>query len=120
MSGAARRGRAGWAAVLIAGAFACPAAARERLVRQLGRDQGTPPQYVGKIAQDGAGHLWLGTAGGLFRYDGVELRRWAPELLTEPVTLIAIGDGDAFYAGVRDRGVYRITPGGAELVPGPG
>src|SRR5687767_950049 len=82
-----RRLRAFFAVAIAAGfADAIPAAAKERLVRQLGRDLGTPPQQVSRIVQDPTGYLWLGTVAGLFRYDGVELRRWAPETITESVT----------------------------------
>ena len=107
--------------MVIAGAVVCPAAAaKERLVRQLGRDQGTPPQWVATIVQDPAGYLWLGTAAGLLRYDGVELQRWAPETISQGVSGIAVSeDGDRVYATVREGPIYRIRSTGAEPVPGP-
>ena len=92
--------------------------AKERLVRQLGGDLPRPPQYVRKLAQDPTGYLWIGTDGGLLRYDGVELRRWAPEVIDRPVRDIAIGeDGTVYVAGHRER-IHRITATGAEPLAG--
>src|SRR6185436_5069705 len=110
---------AGWIAAAIVGASAAEAPAKERLMRQLGRDLGTPPQYVAAIAQDPVGHLWFGTVAGLYRYDGLELRRWAPETISEGITGLAVGANGRLYAAAREAGIYRITPEGAEPVPGP-
>ena len=55
------------------------------------------------IAQDSAGFVWLGTSGGLVRWDGVELRRWAPAEL----------DGWINYQTVCPDGtVYLVEEGG--------
>jgi signal transduction histidine kinase len=108
-------------AMALAGAvLASGAAAKERLVRQLGRDQGTPPQWVAKIIQDPEGYLWLGTPAGLHRYDGLELQRWAAQTITQPVTGIAAGPGDGpLYVAEREGAIYRVTGDGAEAVAGP-
>jgi ligand-binding sensor domain-containing protein len=38
--------------------------------RLYGQDDGLDNQAIGELAQDTAGHLWIGTENGLFRYDG--------------------------------------------------
>lgn len=44
------------------------------LFTHLGRDSGLPHQFVTALAQDGDGFLWIGTQGGLARWDGYRLR----------------------------------------------
>jgi signal transduction histidine kinase/ligand-binding sensor domain-containing protein len=94
--------------------------AKERLVRQLGSELAVPPQSVSKIAQDPTGYLWLGTASGLHRHDGVELRRWAPETIRRGVTSIAIAPDGSVYAAAHNGPIYRVTATGAEPLLGPG
>lgn len=52
--------------------------AQERLVRRFGVEDGLTSATVFSLAQDSTGFLWIGTASGLYRYDGGEMRRWAP------------------------------------------
>ncbi|MBK9420142.1 MAG: hypothetical protein IPN44_03705 [Flavobacteriales bacterium] len=33
-------------------------------------------QYVQSILEDGAGHLWVGTSGGVYRFDGKRFTNW--------------------------------------------
>jgi signal transduction histidine kinase/ligand-binding sensor domain-containing protein len=66
-------------AALVASA---PAHASERLMRRFDHDRGLPAPHVTALAQDENGFLWLGTAGGLVRWDGRDMRRIAPERIT--------------------------------------
>lgn len=91
------------------------AVAKERLVRQLGRDLGIPLQHVAAIAQDEAGYLWFGAAAGLYRYDGVDLRRWAPV----PAAHLATGPDGTVYAAVQEGPVFLVTEDGAEPLAAP-
>jgi ligand-binding sensor domain-containing protein len=45
----------------------------------LGPDDGLPPGGPIAIAQDRAGFIWMGTEGGLVRYNRGQCRRWTPE-----------------------------------------
>lgn len=38
--------------------------------------EGLPPGGVAALAQDREGYLWIGSDGGLFRFDGVGFVRW--------------------------------------------
>jgi diguanylate cyclase (GGDEF)-like protein len=45
-------------------------------VRFYGQDDGLDNQAVGKLAQDEAGHLWIATDNGLYRYDGARFQMY--------------------------------------------
>ena len=47
---------------------------RSGVVTTYGEAQGLPSQMVASIAEDAAGHLWIGTAGGLCEYTGTACR----------------------------------------------
>ena len=51
----------------------------ERVIRHFGRSDGLPTEHVEALAQDDDGFLWIGTAGGLARYDGESIRPWDPQ-----------------------------------------
>lgn len=55
------------------------------------------PGAVTSIAQTRDGYLWVGTEGGLFRYDGVRFELWVPpgaiESLSRVVALLGASDG---------------------------
>jgi signal transduction histidine kinase/streptogramin lyase len=71
-----------------------------------GADQDAPPRILA-IAQTTDDYLWLGTAEGLFRFDGLTFERYQaqpePPLPSAPViSLLALPDGDlwiGFYSG---------------------
>src|SRR4051812_41572093 len=46
------------------------------LVASWTRDQGVPPGRIRALAQDGDGYLWIGSDGGLVRFDGFEFVPW--------------------------------------------
>src|SRR5262249_25773514 len=52
--------------------------AQERLVRHFGPEQGLPAPAVVALAPDRVGFLWIGTASGVYRYDGLGMRRGGP------------------------------------------
>src|SRR5262245_38223986 len=74
-----------WLVVLLIGSFAASAQAADLQLRlcqlahtawriQDGSLSGTPTA----IAQTADGYLWIGTSGGLFRFDGLRFVPWAP------------------------------------------
>lgn len=100
------------------------APAQERLVRHFGVEDGLTSATVFSLAQDSTGFLWIGTASGLYRYDGVEMRRWAPERLRgriQAVVVLASGHRVALEeAGslwwIEETGARRISvPGGGGI-----
>ena len=52
--------------------WAGAADAAERLVRRWTTEDGLPTDHVESLAQDTRGFLWVGTAGGIVRFDGAE------------------------------------------------
>src|SRR4029079_6126504 len=53
-----------------------------------------PHPAVYAVAQDAAGFIWVGTPGGLARYDGYRFRQFAPAgqaLLADPSCTLCIG-----------------------------
>ncbi|MFW6083813.1 MAG: two-component regulator propeller domain-containing protein [Gemmatimonadota bacterium] len=79
------------ALLLVLGLASPPAAlAQERLVRHFGVEDGLASATVFSLAQDSTGFLWIGTASGLYRYDGVEMRRWAPERLRGRIQAVVV------------------------------
>jgi len=75
---------------------------------------GLPTTYVSELAQDSAGHLWLGTADGLARYDGIEFRvyRYTPgDAHALPGNLV-----QALYVDARDRVFVSVEGGGLSML----
>ena len=89
-------------------------------MRHFGPEQGLLAPTVVALAQDSTGFLWVAAAGGVFRYDGIEMRRWAPEVLTHANSLAAAVDGRV--VAVDDYGrafLLDASGGGATPVVGP-
>ncbi|WP_177204096.1 sensor histidine kinase [Sphingobium sp. AP50] len=78
------------------------------------------PSSIRTITQDGPGAIWIASAGGLYRYDGVNFERIptpraSPSLAEAVVTLLATPDGDLWvghdYGGLslrRHDGTTRV------------
>lgn len=78
------------------------ARAQERFVRTFGPEAGLTSPPVWDVAQDSVGFLWIGTEGGLFRFDGTEFRRWAPDSIRKPVSNVTVRAAHA-ASGDRER-----------------
>jgi ligand-binding sensor domain-containing protein len=61
-------------AIVLTLAFAAAAVSQEYSFRIYGTAEGLRNLAVLSLAQDGAGYLWAGTEGGLYRYDGTHFR----------------------------------------------
>lgn len=84
------------------------------MLRRYTAVDGLPATYVSELAQDRAGHLWLGTVDGLARYDGVEFRiyRYAPgDPRSLPGNLV-----QALYVDARDRVFVGVEGGGLSML----
>lgn len=100
--------------------LAARAAGQDRLVRRFGPAEGLYVGDVRSLAQDSLGFLWIGTVGGLFRWDGIEMLRWAPDLLESWINqMVVCADGRHFV--VEEGGsLVEIYGDGALPVSGPG
>ncbi len=123
--GGVRLLREGIAAGIALGALvlvSCPALALDpaKLLSQYTHqawraDEGLPQSYVKAIAQTKDGYLWLGTEGGLARFDGVRFtvfdERTVPALRGNDVlALCATADG-SLWIGLRGGGAVRFRSG---------
>lgn len=102
-------------------AVVCPSrvTGQERLVRRFGPEQGLYGSTVSSLVQDSTGFIWVGTQAGLFRYDGLEFRRWAPETLDRVIRALSVSPAGQLIA-LRDDGIlHEITASSARPVSGP-
>jgi signal transduction histidine kinase/ligand-binding sensor domain-containing protein len=110
------------AILLLPGLSAPDAAGFERLQRKFDLERGLPFSEVNSIAQDTRGFLWITAGGGLFRYDGVELRAWAREPIRRYLKRVATGPrGEVFVReGPGDSGaLYEVAGEGIRPIDGP-
>jgi diguanylate cyclase (GGDEF)-like protein/PAS domain S-box-containing protein len=103
------------AALLAASAVApAGAATREFYFEPVGSDRGLTQSSVSAITQDSLGFVWVGTQGGLHRYDGERYRvyRHDPEdptsLPDSFVTALAVDDARALWVGTYSQYVARL------------
>jgi diguanylate cyclase (GGDEF)-like protein/PAS domain S-box-containing protein len=101
-------------AALLAVATAAPAATREFYFEPVGSEHGLTQSSVSAITQDSLGFVWVGTQGGLHRYDGERYRvyRHDPEdpssLPDSFVTALAVDDARALWVGTYSQYVARL------------
>ncbi len=105
-------------------ALACLAATslpgQARHFRLLDGRDGLVSPVVTALAQDRDGLLWIGTSGGLFRYDGTRFERWAPDRLdTWIATITASKSGEVVVIDEKAGAVLEVRPDGARDVIGP-
>ena len=110
------------AAVVLSGfALAASAAGRwlgltEPSFQHLTREQGLPNEIANAVAEDGAGFLWIGTYGGLARWDGYHFRVYRADPRQPgalPDSLVQTLHGDAagrLWVGTTSAGVVRFDP----------
>ncbi len=107
--------------LLIAAAVATPpVVAQDRLARRLTSEGDIVLGGVRSLAQDSVGFLWFGTNGGLLRWDGSELRRWAPDHLRTWVNYMTVCPDGTLYVVEESGTLFRVTPSGATPIAGPG
>ena len=112
------RNRVPAAAVAALLSLAFPARAQVLPFEVLGLKEGIPQSQVSALAQDGEGYLWVGTWGGLARFNGAEFKNFFPEdglPSTRIQELLVASDGTLWIATVA--GVSRIAGRRLEILP---
>jgi ligand-binding sensor domain-containing protein/signal transduction histidine kinase len=103
----------------------CPAPAvfaldAQRLPSRYGHDSwlrrdGLPQDFVQAITQTQDGYLWIGTLGGLVRFDGVRFTLFdsanTPGLKDSRITALCRGGGQSLWIGTAAGGVSRLERG---------
>jgi signal transduction histidine kinase/ligand-binding sensor domain-containing protein len=78
-----------------------------------GVEHGLRGRSVQALLFEETGPLWVGTRGGLRRFDGLTFARPAPDpLLDEWILSLARAPGGGVLAGTSGRGLLAVTPGG--------
>jgi signal transduction histidine kinase/ligand-binding sensor domain-containing protein len=104
---------------LLAALRATDSIARERLQRRFDLERGLPFSEVYSVRQDTRGFIWIATGGGLFRYDGVELRPWPREPFRPFVHSLATGPaGEVLLVGYTG-GLFQVEGDGFAPIEGP-
>ncbi|KJV28754.1 hybrid sensor histidine kinase/response regulator [Luteibacter yeojuensis] len=83
--------------------------------RSYGLHEGLPSSKVNAVAQDAQGFLWVGTASGLARFDGVSfttpaLGTGGHALPPMPVTTLLVDGGGRVWMGGAELGLARYDP----------
>jgi hypothetical protein len=94
--------------------------ATERVQRRFDSTTGLTVPTIFSLAQDAEGFIWLGTAGGVVRYDGNQMRPWAKDIINRDVFTLATSLSGETLVAEKNGKLYRVTPAGVELLPGPG
>lgn len=92
--------------------------AQQRKFRRLTVDDGLPFNTVGTLCQDSIGFIWMGTPGGLARYDGYSLKVFkhqpddSTSLIYDGVRALIAGKNGEVWIGTRNGvSVYRPQTG---------
>jgi signal transduction histidine kinase len=93
-----------------------PAWATTRLVRQYTSATGLPSAPVFALTQDSRGFIWIGTQGGLVRYDGHRFSRWAPDLIDVDISYLAAGPRGEVFGVTGPRQLFEVTETGVRFV----
>ena len=109
-----------WGSLLIAAAMvaapadSAPTLAATPYFRTLDASDGLPSSTVWKIAQDRDGYIWIGTADGLARYDGVDFQVFRHNaadpvsLAGEDVTALFVDRANRIWCGGEDAGLNLL------------
>ncbi len=86
------------------------ARAQQYAFQYLGIEQGLTNLAVKTLFQDRTGFIWVGTENGVFRYEGVRFREFAPEQGLPPSVEASIGEApDGSVLVGSQSGLYRLT-----------
>src|SRR5712671_4310199 len=94
-------------------------AAFERLQRRFDLERGLPFSEVYAVQQDTKGFIWIATGGGLFRYDGVDLRPWPREPFRPFARNLAVGPGGEVVLVGYTGSLFQVAGDGIAPVEGP-
>src|SRR5687768_17962789 len=78
-------------------------------------DDGLPQNSIGAIVQSRDGYLWLGTLGGLVRFDGIKFEVFVPSthrgLTSSRIRALHLDRQQRLWIGTEDGGLVRYEHG---------
>ncbi len=108
-------------ALLLAGVIGVETDARAESdfrFRKLSTEEGLGHDVVYAVVQDRSGFIWIGTEGGIDRYDGIGFRHYGASsgLPDEDISCIAVGPDGAIWIGTWGSGAARYDPKSDQFV----
>jgi ligand-binding sensor domain-containing protein/signal transduction histidine kinase len=106
-----------WTVLVYAASAQKPAQRQFEYTRTLWRiSEGLPEDTVQAIAESGEGVLWIGTTGGLTRFDGshMEVPARAQQLLANSIFTLTFGRDGSLWAGTEGGGLLRLQSDGVK------
>lgn len=100
-------------------AAAWPAGSAERVLHLFDERSGLDVAETSLLAQDARGFIWIGTIGGLYRFDGEEVRAWAADDVRHVVKLLAAGPAGEVVVAGEDEPLREVSGLGVTDIPGP-
>ncbi len=88
----------------------------DTIFSHLGTTQGLPHPGITAVVQDSVGFLWVGTQGGLARWDGVRFRVFLPDpkdeysIPSSSIQSLQVDDNGHLWVGTNDAGVAYYDP----------
>jgi ligand-binding sensor domain-containing protein len=95
------------------------AQAQQHSFRQYSVTEGLPVSRVTSLFQDTQGYMWIGTEGGLARYDGHEFEYFDPSNGFKGTVATAITETETGILFATDSGLIRYAYAGFNLIPYP-
>ena len=97
-----------------------PCRGQHDFIEFISKENGLPVEKIADIATDSKGYLWLGTAQGLYRFDGQEFRRFPlisgkDSIYLRNIVRIAIDRQDKIYCSFWNNGFGVFDPQTLEL-----
>lgn len=105
--------------VLLAVVCTGTAHAQQYHFRHYSVSEGLPVSRVTSLFQDSQGYMWIGTEGGLARYDGHEFEYYDPANGFRGTVVTAITETEQGILFATDSGLIRFAYAGFELIPYP-
>ena len=93
--------------------------ATERVHRRFDSTNGLAISTIFSLAQDAEGFIWIGTAGGVVRYDGNQMRPWAKDIIKRDVFTLATNAAGEIVVAEGSGTLYRVIAERVEPVAGP-
>ncbi len=118
MTGNSKLKRAvGWALACLAALLLLPSAAfaagnesrhPNYITDVFNEETGLPTGEANTVVQGRDGYLWIGSYGGLIRYDGSTFTDYSSRLESSAIRALFAGSDGALYIGTNDAGAYRL------------